>query len=48
MGEMTAGQILFGPDDTEPLLGVILLESTGLIIDPKNCEVRRLSPRSLK
>ena len=48
MGEITAGQILFGPDDTAPLLGVVLLESTGLIIDPKNREVRKLSLRPLK
>jgi clan AA aspartic protease len=48
MDEITAGQILFGPDDTEPLLGVILLESAGLIVDPKNQELRRLSLRPLK
>ena len=48
MGEITAGQILFGPDDTEPLLGVILLESAGLIVDPKHREVRKLPLRPLK
>lgn len=41
MDEITAGQILFGADDTEPLLGVVLLESTGLIIDPKNRGVEK-------
>jgi len=48
MDEITAGQILFGPDNTEPLLGAILLESAGLIVDPKNQELRKLSVRPLK
>ena len=48
MGEITAGQVLFGPDDTEPLLGVIALESAGLVVDPKNQSLRRLIVRPLK
>lgn len=48
MGELTAGQVLFGPDNTEPLLGVIALESAGLIVDPKNQMLRRLVVRPLK
>lgn len=48
MGEITAGQVLFGPDNTEPLLGVIALESAGLIVDPKNQTLRRLLVRPLK
>ncbi len=48
MDELTAGQVLFGPDNTEPLLGVIALESAGLIVDPKNQTLRRLTVRPLK
>jgi predicted aspartyl protease len=48
MDIITAGQILFGPENTEPLLGVIALESAGLMVDPKNQTLRKLSVRPLK
>lgn len=48
MDVITAGQILFGPENTEPLLGVIALESAGLMVDPKNQTLRKLSVRPLK
>ena len=31
---MTAGRIVFGPDDAEPLLGMVMLESLGFTVDP--------------
>ena len=34
MGEVTAGRVIFGPDDSKPLLGVTALESVGMFIDP--------------
>lgn len=34
LGQVTAGRILFGPDDVEPLLGVTALESAGITVDP--------------
>src|SRR5919201_3197120 len=34
MGEITAGRILFGPDDIAPFLGVTALEAAGVMIDP--------------
>lgn len=34
MGEITAGRIIFGPDDVEPLLGATALESAGMVVDP--------------
>ena len=34
MGEVTAGGLLLGPDEVEPLLGVTALESIGIAIDP--------------
>src|SRR5262249_46794421 len=30
MGKITAGRIVFGPDDVEPILGVTSLESAGI------------------
>lgn len=41
-------RLLFGPDDAEPILGVIALEAAGLIIDPTNQTLRRLTALSLK
>ncbi len=48
MGEVTAGRIIFGPDDAEPLLGVTALESVGITIDPANCTLKRLPAIPLK
>jgi len=48
MGEVTAGRIIFGPDDVDPLLGVTPLESVGITIDPASGTVRRLPAISLK
>jgi len=46
MGRVTAGRILFGPDDAVPLLGVTALQSAGIIVDPTH-ETVRLLPDSL-
>ena len=48
MGEVIATRIIFGPDDSEPLLGVIALESAGFLVDPKNQRLRKLRARPLK
>ncbi len=48
MGEITAGRIIFGPDDVEPLLGVTALESVGITIDPANRTLKRLPAIPLK
>lgn len=48
LGELTVTEIIFGPEDTEPILGVIALESAGFIVDPKNETLRKLRARSLK
>jgi len=42
MGEITAGRVIFGPDDAEPILGVTALESVGITIDPANRTLKRL------
>ena len=48
MGEITAGRIIFGPDDAEPILGVTALESVGITIDPANRTLKRLPAIPLK
>lgn len=48
MGEVTAGRVLFGPDDVEPLLGVTALESVGITIDPVTRTLKRLPAIPLK
>lgn len=48
MGEVVPTRIMFGPDGSEPLLGVIALETAGYIVDPKNQTIRKLQARPLK
>ena len=48
MGEVTAGRVLFGPDDAEPLLGVTALESVGITVDPASRTLKRLPAIPLK
>ena len=45
---MTAGRIIFGPDDAEPLLGVVMLESLGFTVDPVTQTLKRLPLLPLK
>jgi predicted aspartyl protease len=44
LGEVTAGRVLFGPDDIPPLLGATALESAGFgfVVDPVNQRLTRL------
>ena len=48
MGEVTAGRIIFGPEAVEPILGVTVLESAGMSIDPSTHALRRLPAIPLK
>lgn len=48
MGELTSGRVIFGPDDTEPLLGVTALESVGILVDPVKQTLKRMPAISLK
>ena len=48
MGEVTAGRVIFGPDEAEPLLGVTALESVGITIDPAGRTLKRLPAIPLK
>lgn len=48
MGEFTAGLVVFGEPNSEPLLGVTALESVGVEVDPRNQRLRKLSAVRLK
>ena len=48
MGELTAGRVIFGEPDCEPLLGVTALESVGIMVDPASKTLRRLPAIPLK
>ncbi len=48
LGEETVAQIIFGPAGTEPILGAVALENTGLAVDPKTHLLRRMPALPLK
>ena len=48
MGEITSGRIIFGPEDSEPLLGVTALESVGIIVEPATQRLKRMPAIPLK
>ena len=48
MGEVTAGLIIFGDADAEPLLGVTALESVGIEVDPQRQRLKKLPAVRLK
>ena len=48
MGELTAGLIIFGDTDAEPLLGVTALESVGVEVDPQSQRLKKLPAVRLK
>jgi clan AA aspartic protease len=48
LGDETVAQVVFGPPDTEPLLGVVALENTGVVVDPVTRELKRMHARPLK
>jgi clan AA aspartic protease len=48
MGAETVTRIIFGPEEAEPLLGVVALESTGIGVDPVTRTLRRMAAKPLK
>ena len=48
MGEVTAGRVLFGSPDAEPILGVTALDSVGILVDPAKKTLRRLPAIPMK
>jgi clan AA aspartic protease len=47
-GRVTAGRVLSGPEKAEPILGLTILESLGLVVDAKRRKLRRGGPIALK
>jgi clan AA aspartic protease len=48
MGQGTVSPIIFGPEGSEPILGVLALEGFGISVDPKTRSLNRERARSLK
>ncbi len=48
MEEVAIAKVVFGPEDCEPLLGVVALECAGFTVDPVNQTLKRMAVRSLK
>lgn len=48
MGDIVGSTIVFGEEDSEPLLGVTALESVGIEVDPRSQELTRLPSTRLK
>jgi len=48
LGKEVPVQIMFGAENTEPILGVIALEQAGFVVDPVAERLTKLPARSLK
>ena len=48
MGAETVTRMIFGPEDAEPLLGVVALEDAGIGVDPVTRTLKRMAAKPLK
>ena len=48
LGNDTISQFIFGQEGVEPLLGVLALESVGVVVDPNTKNLKRLHAKPLK
>ncbi len=48
MGDIVGATVIFGADDSEPILGVTALEPAGIEVDPRSQRVKRLPAVRLK
>ena len=48
MDETIEARVIFGPDNAEPILGVMALEAVGLVVDPTNQKLKKLPALPLK
>jgi clan AA aspartic protease len=48
LGQETVSQIIFGPEGVEPILGVVVLENLGFVVDPVSKQLKRLAAKPLK
>ena len=48
LGDEVVSVVAFGPSGSEPLLGVVALESAGVVVDPVTKNLKRLPAMPLK
>ena len=48
MGQETVSQVIFGPEGVEPILGVVVLENLGFVVDPVSNQLKKLAAKPLK
>lgn len=48
LGEETVVQVIFGPAEAEPILGVVALENVGILVDPVSQTLKRMHASPLK
>lgn len=48
MGDIVTLPVIFGPDNAEPILGLLALEAVGIEVDPRNQRLKRLPSVRLK
>jgi predicted aspartyl protease len=41
LGTTAVGRVIFGPEETEPILGVTALEQAGVMVDPVTRTLKR-------
>jgi predicted aspartyl protease len=47
-GALTITRMIFGPEGSEPLLGVVALEDAGIGVDPVSRTLKRMTAKPLK
>lgn len=48
MGAETVVQVIFGPENVEPIMGVVALENVGIGVDPVNMTLKKMPAIPLK
>ncbi|MBN1759069.1 MAG: hypothetical protein JW863_12165 [Chitinispirillaceae bacterium] len=48
MGAETVAQVIFGPENADPILGVVALDNTGIGVDPRSKKLRKMTAKALK
>jgi clan AA aspartic protease len=48
MDETIVTRVIFGPDNAEPILGVLALEAVGVVVDPSSQKLKKLPALPLK
>ncbi|MBI4678807.1 MAG: clan AA aspartic protease [Elusimicrobia bacterium] len=48
MGSETIVRMIFGPEDVEPILGVVALEDVGITVDPVSRALKKMPAKPLK